>query len=302
MSSPELSFPPQALPALYHAADQTSLKKQQSYLRLFLCVLITTSAAPAVIILGALCSSLAQPARFIAAILLVTSLLITAKIKDSQRERTWYGARAVAESVKTSAWRFAMAADPFPVSLAAPAAQSLFQTTLNEILKDRQSLNYSSAGETNSQAQITAQMQSLRNATWQERLQTYVTDRVQDQRHWYAKKASDSDSRESIYFWVILSSQLASVVAAAAFAAWPTLHINLAAIFTAGTASLLAWLQVKRYQETAQSYALAAQELGIIEAGAATVTSEQEFAKFVADAENAMSREHTLWVAKKDAK
>jgi len=302
MSSPELSFPSQALPALYHAADQTSLRSQQTYLRLFLSVLVMTSVAPGAIIVSSIYSNLLQPARLISAALLIICLLLTAKIKESQKERTWYGARAVAESVKTSAWRYAMAADPFPQSLGLPLAQASFQQTLSDILRDRKSLNYSAAGNTNNQAQITPQMAALRAASWQERLQAYVKDRLQDQRRWYSRKAADSNSKESIYFWLIIIAQLSSVVTAAAFAAWPTLHVNVTAALTASTASLLAWLQVKRYQETSQSYALAAQELGIIEAGAARVSSEEDLSRFVADAENAMSREHTLWVARRDTK
>jgi hypothetical protein len=295
-------FEQRGLPALYYAADKTSLKSQTAYLRLFLAVLALTVSAPALIIIGTACPSWVQPARFLAAIALIISLVLTGRIKETQKERTWYGARAVAESVKTMSWRFATAAEPFPASMAFGDAAGLFQTKLTEILKDRKSLNYSVAGDVNSGAQITDEMRAVRSMSWQERLAVYLKDRIQDQRNWYSNKAKFSENRESAYFWMILAVQLLGIITAAAFAAWPTLHLNVTAVLTAATAAFLAWLQVKRYQETSQSYALTALDLGIIEAGAANLQSEQAFAKFVADAENAMSREHTLWVARRDAK
>jgi hypothetical protein len=71
-------------------------------------------------------------------------------------------------------------------------------------------------------------------------------------------------------------------------------------VLTSLCASLLAWMQVKQYQELSQSYAIAAQELGLISALAKHSQSEADFSAFVADAETAMSREHTLWTARRD--
>src|SRR5882724_2814371 len=154
-------FEQQGLPALYYAADETSLRSQTAYLRLFLAVLTLTVTAPVAIIAGAACPSFAQPARFLAAILLIISLVLTGRIKEAQKERTWYGARAVAESVKTIAWRFGMCAEPFPASLANNDAEALVRSKLAAILQDRKSLNYSTAGDANSRAQITNEMRIL---------------------------------------------------------------------------------------------------------------------------------------------
>jgi hypothetical protein len=71
-------------------------------------------------------------------------------------------------------------------------------------------------------------------------------------------------------------------------------------VLTSLCASLLAWMQVKQYQELSQSYAIAAHELGLISVLAEHGQSEVDFSAFVADAETAMSREHTLWAARRD--
>jgi hypothetical protein len=76
--------------------------------------------------------------------------------------------------------------------------------------------------------------------------------------------------------------------------------INPTGTFSTLAAAAMAWLQVKRYQELAQSYLLAAHELGLIEAQSLHVHTEVELSAFVANAENAISREHTMWVARRD--
>ena len=75
---------------------------------------------------------------------------------------------------------------------------------------------------------------------------------------------------------------------------WPT------DVFVAASASLLSWMQAKRFSELASSYALAAHEIGLIRENSLQPIDDEDFSMFVGDAENAFSREHTQWVARKD--
>ena len=75
---------------------------------------------------------------------------------------------------------------------------------------------------------------------------------------------------------------------------WPT------DILVALAASVLSWMQAKRFSELAASYALAAHEIGLIREQAMLPGTDAEFSLFVGDAENAFSREHTQWVARQD--
>ena len=99
-------------------------------------------------------------------------------------------------------------------------------------------------------------------------------------------------------FGDILTQSLA-VASAFALVRWPQLPLKLSVFATLATASI-AWLQVRRHQELAQSYNLAAHELGLIAIQATHVGSDEGLSKFVADAETAISREHTMWVARRD--
>jgi hypothetical protein len=65
-------------------------------------------------------------------------------------------------------------------------------------------------------------------------------------------------------------------------------------------ASLLSWIQAKRFQELAVSYALTAHEIGFIRQQAGGVMSDEQLSAFVGDSENAFSREHTQWIARRD--
>jgi hypothetical protein len=58
-------------------------------------------------------------------------------------------------------------------------------------------------------------------------------------------------------------------------------------------------LQLKQHQELKQAYTTAVIELNFIEEKGIRVSSETELSKFVMDSENAISREHTLWLAQK---
>ena len=99
---------------------------------------------------------------------------------------------------------------------------------------------------------------------------------------------------------VILVSQAMALAAAAFMIASPGSKWNLVGVFSALASALVAWLQVRQHEELAQSYAVAALELGFIEEQGSRLGSDADFSNFVGDAENAISREHTLWIARRD--
>lgn len=67
----------------------------------------------------------------------------------------------------------------------------------------------------------------------------------------------------------------------------------LAALAVAG----IGWLQIRQHRSTADSYALASHELGAINSTFDSVDGEDAWEEFVDQAEGAISREHTLWLA-----
>ena len=70
-------------------------------------------------------------------------------------------------------------------------------------------------------------------------------------------------------------------------------------VFAVIAVSSLTWIQLKRYQGLSSSYALAAHEIGTIKSISEEIETENDLSNFVINAENAFSREHTQWIAKR---
>ncbi len=77
----------------------------------------------------------------------------------------------------------------------------------------------------------------------------------------------------------------------------PFIPVDVLAIVASG---LISWTEIKRYDELASAYGLTAHEIGIIKGRYKSVLSFEHLSDFVSDAENAFSREHTQWAARRD--
>ena len=136
----------------------------------------------------------------------------------------------------------------------------------------------------------------------EERRDFYIRARIRDQKTWYANKAKANADNGAKWFWTIAILQVVIAALAIAQAASGGLGINPIPIVTTSAAAIAAWSQMKRHDELAQSYALAAQELEEIETIASNQTSEDAFSQLVEQAENSISREHTMWCARRDVR
>ena len=79
----------------------------------------------------------------------------------------------------------------------------------------------------------------------------------------------------------------------------PSTQLPVEEVVAVCASSVLSWLQTKKHQELSASYALTAQETSLIRGEASYVNSEDSLSNFVIDSENAFSREHTQWFARK---
>jgi hypothetical protein len=124
-------------------------------------------------------------------------------------------------------------------------------------------------------------MQETRSAPFDERRALYAEQRLNDQRRWYGSRARSHDqAREACFFLAILA--------------------QLGAVLVAISASVTAWAQAKRHEESAQAYALAKQELDVMAARLDAARDEVAFEAAVAETEAAISREHTMWMARRN--
>jgi hypothetical protein len=135
----------------------------------------------------------------------------------------------------------------------------------------------------------------------EDRRATYAACRIKDQLTWYAKKAAFNRKMSNGFFWALIVTNGIAVLCAILRVTFVTVPFWPTDIFVATAASLLSWMQAKRFSELASSYALAAHEIGLIREQSLQPSTDEQLSLFVGDAENAFSREHTQWVARKDA-
>ena len=283
----------QDFPALYRSADELSLESQRHFFRALKLHLV-------LLVIAAALSIANIPHWAVAACQLVAllgALSCSIYLFSKRPDRYWYAGRAVAESIKTITWRYVCRAEPFHGGDA--IARSDFQQKLKAIVDQNKDVAQALTNHLDA-PQITQTMTQMRAAPLDDRKVTYAASRIKDQLTWYAKKASFNKRTSSGFFWALIATNGVAVICAILrikfvyMPFWPT------DVFVVAAASLLSWMQAKRFSELAASYALAAHEIGLIREQSLSPSTEEAFSQFVGDAENAFSREHTQWVARKD--
>lgn len=288
-------------PGLFRCADSASLKAQRTYLRLhkvYLGSLVIGSATGVFTALGT--SGVNAWLYTTIAIILTVGLLILWVMRARQDDQVWFDGRAVAESVKTATWRFTMKVQPFHED---GNVDSQFISALKEVREARPHLGKHIAAVMDAYGlAITDFMRQKRSASLADRRAFYVSDRIHDQKSWYSRKTKMNMDSGARWFWITVGLQIVAVTIAITQAATGGLGINVVPVITTCAAVFAAWSQMKRHEELAQSYALAAQELEELESIANNQTSDDDFSQLVEQAENSISREHTMWCARRDVR
>ena len=283
----------QDFPALYRSADKLSLDSQKHFFCILMIHLVVLIAA-AVLSAVNITEKLVYVLQLLA---LIAALGCSVYLWGVRPDRYWYAGRAVAESVKTITWRYVSRAEPFQTE--DMIAKNDFKQSLRMIFEQNQDVCSKLIDYAN-QEQFTVVMQEMRSSSLDNRKNNYCEKRIRDQREWYAKKAAFNKKKANLFFWgLIIANFIGVVLAILKVAEINPIYLPVDVII-ALAASLLSWIQAKRFTELSASYALTAHEIGFINEQIATINSEDDFSKFVGDAENAFSREHTQWAARRD--
>jgi hypothetical protein len=208
-----------------------------------------------------------------------------------QPERDWYSGRAIAESTKTLAWRYAVQGEPFGPHLSTDQADELLRTRVKEVLQRGQDrITVPSGG-----VLITPSMRELRASSLEHRRRSYLAHRTEDQRAWYSSNARKNETRATGWRYVLLGGELTAVVVAC-LAFGREEPADFAGIVAAVVAGGAAWLAIKQHSQLTSAYRVAAAELAV-QADVLRGVDKAGWAQAVADAEEAISREHTMWLA-----
>lgn len=205
----------------------------------------------------------------------------------------WHKSRAVAESEKTLSWRFAVAAAPFPPTLSTDEALALLRTRTHRLLVD------SDLVLSSPHAVVSQPMLALRASGFEERRHAYLTERLTSQQQWYARKAQLNASRARMWRIGLILIEVTAIGCGAVriMGAW---SVDVAGFLAAFLGAGTTWLGFRQHDQLAAAYRIAANELALARQSIASAT-EVEWPAVVADAEDAISREHTMWSASRTA-
>jgi hypothetical protein len=298
----------QDFPGIYASASACSAKAQKHYysaLRLELVFLLASAVIP---IMGISHWSIA----LLQAVVLISALTCTLLLhqRNEKPDRIWYQARALAESIKTMTWRYVSKAEPYIAESDDAECEAqmdhLFLANINQLLKDNQLPNrylHLSASAKN----ITDKMKELRAKPVEERQSYYLANRIEEQMHWYEKKYRLNNLLASRFSIVIAACYCAAIFLAMMRIQFPSVQGWPTGVFVTSAVVVMSWMQAKRFSELAASYAQTGADIKhLLEVMKANerrgcMGTDQAFSNFVGDAENAFSREHTQWVARRDS-
>jgi hypothetical protein len=280
------------LPALYRSADRESERAQRSYLR---SLRVRLGALLVAAFGGALTLTTAggfQVGGGLAFLAFACALGAELFLATTSPLTTWYEGRAAAESAKTLAWRYMVRGEPFEVDTPDVDKQFLAQTY--SLLQDLQSIALGTAEP--GAHQITDKMRRIRALDFNERRQVYLVDRIADQQRWYSEKARWNARQARVWVLISIVLEIAGLIGGA-LKAFGWISFDLLGFLAASAGVVVAWIEAKQHRNLATAYGIASQELASIASELPTVNSEERWAAFVSQAEEAISREHTLWRA-----
>ncbi len=284
------------LPPLYHAADKSSTEAQTQFLRATRIRLFgLLGAALFGLFTWKFGSSPIDWSGVVAASCFAVALVVEGFLYRFRPERTWYEGRAAAESVKTLSWRYGVGGEPFNVGVdTEPRVADLFLERLRSLFEVIKDLDL--VAPTTSDEQITRGMRSARASSLAERKAIYERGRVADQQSWYQAKANWNKVHATRWTGAMLAIEIVGVILGI-LKAVGTIEGDLLTFSGVIVATMTAWLQTKQYRTLATAYTVTALELASVRSKIAEQHGEADWAKFVNDAEEAFSREHTLWKA-----
>lgn len=275
---------------LYQAADGSSLRGQHRFLR---ATKVRLAGIIAAAVGGALTASAGPVDIFglVALIGFVAALATETYIVTQHPDRIWYEGRAAAESAKSLAWRYMVGGEPFPLAQPSATADALYLERINDVVHDLGSVDITPAAGTQ---QITAEMRRVRALPLDERQALYRTRRIEDQQRWYTTKSKWNAQRSSAWSMTALAIEFAGVIGAA-LKAFTVIDFDLLGVLAATAAAITAWSQAKQHQTLQRAYFVASQELAAIMSQITQPIPEATWTQIMEKAEEAISREHTLW-------
>jgi hypothetical protein len=232
-----------------------------------------------------------------ASLLLLLSILVSLVGQSEDVQGTWFECRAVAESLKSLTWRYMMRVPPYNRRSGLEADRRLIDE-FREVLDAAAGIEaYLVREHANDEGHITESMRETRGLPLPARKALYVEHRLGDQRAWYESRAATNRRGAAVWFWATVALQGAAL--AAGVIGWSGPGLLLVSPLATIASVAVAWRQTRAFTDLSLSYSRAAEELASLRSLADHAGSVAAFADFVEQVEETISREHTMWVARR---
>ncbi|MDD3042719.1 MAG: DUF4231 domain-containing protein [Methanosarcinaceae archaeon] len=283
------------LPDSYFIYNKSAITAQRNHFRQIRCELIQLVIVAILSLIISLSNNETISTIGFSAIVVIFLIGIIIQFHYSKQQfgRKWFESRAVAESIKSLAWQYAVGCGNFCEE---DRAELLFLQQIRQI-KETYKVNpdpkTTSSGILDEKKQS---MEKIRKMEWELKRETYIKERIDDQITWYTDKAKLNKKYSDRYEILVILLQLIVIVAGIVLV---YTHINGApvlALIVMLITSIIGWSRSKQYAELVEPYQNASRELNEIRQEILFVKDKKDFQCFVLNAEQAISREHTMWL------
>ncbi|MDX3375736.1 DUF4231 domain-containing protein [Streptomyces sp. ME02-6991-2A] len=289
------------LPALFHRTDAIAVSRQREAVN-------TTRVQLALLVAGTVPAALPRHAEdglaaqllYGAAVLAYLGVLFTTYLASRRKAKShWQLNRSAAEFIKSLCWRYAVHGSPFET--AAPHPEALFANRLEEGLQELRKVGWADPREEMTDtdgAVITESMRELRDKAFTVRKETYVRDRLIEQRRWYRRRRLVSRRGALVWSGAIVALTLPALALSVAQAFGVGRSLGLTGVLSAAAAACLAWNELRRHHPLISAHSLVEDDLESMQAAMETTLTERQWPVAVFETERIVSPEHTDWLVR----
>lgn len=288
------------LPGLFHHADALAIGRQQSALKL-------TRTQLSLLVVGAVAAALPgveaggdfQLLSALSALAYAGVLLAGFGAAGRHATSHWQLNRSAAEFIKSMCWRYAVHGAPFDLN--APDPDGLFVARVEEGLRELKKVGWRDprdGAEPPSWELVTPGMRELRGKSFTVRKETYVRDRLIEQRNWYRRRQETSRRATRLWSTAITLLTLLALVFATLQTFSVARGVDVAGLLSAAAAACLAWSEIRRHQPLISAHSLVEQDLMEMHVAMENMVTERQWPQAVYETERIVSPQHTDWLAR----
>lgn len=295
-----MTFRNEDLPALFHHTDQAAISRQRESTQATRAqlLLLVAAAGAAALPSGPAVGSL-HVFGAISALAYAGVLAVGVRASRRRARPQWQLNRSAAEFIKSLAWRYAVHGAPFGSEV--DGAEGAYRARLEKGLDELRKMGWldpRTEGLVPEGGEITGAMHRLRGMRYAVRRETYVRDRLIEQRNWYQRKSEGSRRATALWAWTIVLltclALLFALVGAFGSGAGPVP----AGLLSAAAAAAIAWNEVRRHHPLIEAHTLIEQDLSAMMVVMQTTITESQWPSAVYETERYVSPQHTDWLAR----